>query len=830
MEPRPEHTSTSTPIQHLRRKQEVILSSVRAACSRMAPVWPLDRFIAVNPWWERTANEFGDVAARLGALSGARLLMPREHYKARWQQGQIGQEDLRAACREVGLRIPEAELFLHLERPQPLQRMQLMTHAMDAHRDLRHNMSWETEVTHQLSQFCAAWFDRGQAAWHMDSDESFYSAWLHTVRHERGIGLLMGARKLNSILCQLPEDPDVLLVNAMRSLDVPSNLQQAYLEALLLSINGWASWCAYQRWQDNLAGRENPDPVIRHLLAARLAWEWVLLQLADSDNVRIGWESIKSDWSSLEEDYREAIGLDLVWQRALELAYQRGLIAQLSLESPKEPVASCSVQAYFCIDVRSEVFRRALESVSPAIRTGGFAGFFGLPIAYQPLGLDEARPQLPGLLAPAMTVQDCCRHGKDACQIADRRRQRLQRGSLLDHLRTAGTAVFSYVEAAGILYGFKLVKDGLLGGHGAASSPGLSRSEAESLRPRLPVNGIDAHAEVQLAERVLRAMSLTGDFAPLVLLAGHGSSSDNNPHAAGLDCGACCGQTGEVNSRALAALLNSGRVRSGLVERGIQIPDTTWFIAGLHNTTTDRLALFDLDEAPETFAPQITELQAQLRAAGERCRRERSGRLGLGSQIGERALLGDVEERGRDWSQVRPEWGLAGNASFIVAMRERTRHLNLKGRSFLHDYDWRKDANFSILELIMTAPMVVTHWINMQYYASVVDNRLYGSGNKVLHNVVGGTIGVFEGNGGDLRTGLPMQSIHDGQDWVHEPVRLSVFIDAPRRAIDSVLGNHPGVRNLVDRGWIHLFQLDEGAYPVYHYQKGGWHPASPLGG
>ena len=42
------------------------------------------------------------------------------------------------------------------------------------------------------------------------------------------------------------------------------------------------------------------------------------------------------------------------------------------------------------------------------------------------------------------------------------------------------------------------------------------------------------------------------------------------------------------------------------------------------------------------------------------------------------------------------------------------------GRAFLHDYDWRHDEGFGVLELIMTAPVVVASWISLQYYGSTV--------------------------------------------------------------------------------------------------------------
>ena len=185
-------------------------------------------------------------------------------------------------------------------------------------------------------------------------------------------------------------------------------------------------------------------------------------------------------------------------------------------------------------------------------------------------------------------------------------------------------------------------------------------------------------------------------------------------------------------------------------------------------------------------------------------------------------LRAALEARAHDWAQVRPEWGLANNAAFIVGPRSRTRHMKLGGRSFLHDYDWRADSDGSILKLIMTAPMIVTHWINMQYYASTVDNVRYGSGNKVLHNVVGGNIGVFEGNGGDLRIGLPMQSLHDGLRWMHIPLRLSVFIAAPCAAIERILEKHQRVRQLIENEWVFLFQIDPEGFAVNAYRRGQW--------
>ncbi len=425
------------------------------------------------------------------------------------------------------------------------------------------------------------------------------------------------------------------------------------------------------------------------------------------------------------------------------------------------------------------------------------------------MGAASGVPQLPGLLAPRLRATDV----GVAPEVAEQRTRRLDARAAWKRFKHAALSGFSFVEVVGLLYGPKLLGDalGLTRPTAAPERAGLTEREHAARKPRLTEHATGeplAVAErVELAAGILRGMSLTSGFARLVALVGDGSRSVNNPHASGLDCGACCGRSGEVNARAVAALLNEPEVREGLRERGVGLADDTWFVAALHDTTTDDVALFDLDEVPDTHAAELETLRGWLAAASERARAERAPRLRLAGLDGP-ALRRALEARANDWSQVRPEWGLAGNAAFVVAPRDRSRALDLGGRAFLHDYRWDEDEDGAVLEGILTAPMVVTHWINFQYYASAVDNARFGSGNKVLHNVVGGGIGVLEGTGGDLRIGLPLQSLHDGERLVHEPIRLGVFVVAPRARIDAIVARHETVRHLVEHGWVHLVVID----------------------
>ena len=806
-------------------------AAITAACARIAPTWPLDRFIAVNPYWGQLERPIAAAAAQMAALSGSPLLMTRPWFRAEWNAGRIGREHLQAAIDAAGADCTVDELITALPAASGTpSRLPLATDLVDSQRDLGHAMAWRDYVTHHVSQCCAAYFDNGQAAWGPDRAGGLYPSWLRQSAHDFGPAMLMGDAGFTRRLAGLPGEPRALIAAALRALRVPEAAREAYCTALLMSINGWASWCAYERWQARL--EQGDDAQIVHLLAVRMAWEWLLDEghpdARVADGLQATWRDCDATFARLERASRH----DWLWQAALERSYQaplcRGLMAA---PLPAAAATVPAVQAVFCIDVRSEVYRRALEASSAAVQTLGFAGFFAMFIGYRPLGTEMQRPQLPGLMAPALCVTDECDAPALGEVLVQRRRQQLQWRQRWQAFRGGAGSGFSFVESCGLLYAGKLLKQ-RLGGTlptGSVEQTGLTADDRARLRPRLPA--IDSpgsptlDARCTMAATALDAMGLAHRLARLVLLAGHGSQSTNNPHAAGLDCGACGGQTGEVNARVLAQLLNDAAVRQGLQARGIAVPEATVFLAGLHNTTTDDLVLYDTDLLPASHAPDLDALRGWLADAGRRARAERAAALGLAAVADDAsALHAALQSRSADWAQTRPEWGLADCASFIVAPRSRSRHLNLGGRSFLHDYAWQRDAGFKVLELVMTAPMVVTNWINLQYHASVVDPQRYGSGNKVLHNVVGGHIGVFEGNGGDLRIGLPLQSVHDGEHWRHTPLRLSVFIQAPQEPVDRIIAAHTTVRHLIDNAWLHVFRLDDEAGCWRLIPGGGWEP------
>ncbi|NNM00751.1 MAG: DUF2309 family protein, partial [Gammaproteobacteria bacterium] len=451
--------------------------AVAAACSRIAPTWPLDRMIAVNPLWGRTSAPLPEVAGELATLSGSRLLMPRAWYREQWDAGVVSREHLASAIAESGATTTPDQLLAALDEAQPASTpLPLYSDAVDATTDGVHQMSWHDYVLQNISQLCASYFDDGQAQIQPDREGGLYAMWRRYVSKDMSPRFLMQLSGYRDAVRDLPTEAGAAIDFALDELEVPLPLRESYLSALLYSVNGWASWCAYLRWQAGLEGG-NDDHIVE-LLSIRLAWEWLLHRCVNAPEVALNWQGGLVRWEQAVPAARDAQGPDWLWQRALERAYQEQVSAGLAAAKAPAP-APVSVQAAFCIDVRSEVFRRALEAQSPAIKTLGFAGFFGLPIDYLALGADEARPQLPGLLAPALRVADTCSDDSCATDLPAKRHARLGKANRLKQFKTGPLSTFSFVETGGPLYALKLLGQSLGFGRpeAAAAQAGLSRTE-----------------------------------------------------------------------------------------------------------------------------------------------------------------------------------------------------------------------------------------------------------------------------------------------------------------------------------------------------------------
>ncbi|WP_308918138.1 DUF2309 domain-containing protein [Jannaschia sp. LMIT008] len=771
---------------------DAIMAAADRAARAIPPAWPLAATVAVNPFLGQTDRTLAQTGALMSRVAGAPVTMPRAWYAARIADGAIAASDLARAADAAGL--TERDLRDAATRPHPVPPALPTVAELAA---AASGTDWPGLVADRIGAWAGGFFDEGQALWAAPRGRGAWDAWRRNATHDL-TPEVAGLRGFAQFALDTHRNPAKVIARAVDTLGVRDDAREVYFHRLLLTMGGWAQAARYRLWQAEL--RNGTDATLLDLLAIRLVWEEAL-HGQHADAIADAWAAAKDAYAAPLDPDRDA-GIDAALQHAAECAAQRDLAATLAAPGPAPRGGRPALQAAFCIDVRSEVFRRALEAVDPAIRTLGFAGFFGLRAAHRAFASDVEEMRLPVLLTPA--VHSVAGDGTDDAAQADRTaRFHARARRAWGRFKLAAVSSFAFVEAMGPVYAAKLVRDalGLPGRRPAAPEPAPRLDPALSLPDR-----IDA------AETVLRAMSLTDDFARLVLIAGHGANVTNDPYASALHCGACGGYSGEVNARLLAALLNDADVRAGVAERGIAIPRDTLFLGALHDTTTDAVAIYDADHPSPDHAADLDRARDWLARAGAMTRAERATRL-------PRADADGIAARSRDWAEVRPEWALAGCKAFVAAPRSRTAGRSLEGRAFLHDYDWRRDEGFGVLELIMTAPVVVASWISLQYYGSTVAPKLWGSGDKLLHNVVGG-IGVLEGNGGTLRAGLSWQSVHDGTDYVHDPLRLSVCIEAPREAMTDVLRRHDGVRALFDNRWLHLFALDEAGRMAWRYAGG----------
>ncbi|WMF04500.1 putative inorganic carbon transporter subunit DabA [Micromonospora robiginosa] len=841
-----------------------VVAAATAATDHVGAVAPLDAFVAVNPLAGRESVPFARATAELRDLAGARTHLPAAEYRRWLRDGRVSRADLTAVLpppvpgpvalghRRVdatALHLAVLEHPVHDGPPPPADLLAVARRRLadlpacprprtpDADGPLTLAETLDralgtrivADVDDLVAGWCAAHLGRPAARWPVPgpADEGCWARWRRLAGADPAPAR-WGVVGLAALVDALPPAPEQAVAVLLRAVGVPPAAWSTYLSRSLLRLPGWAG---HARWAQAHPGA-GPAVSPLDLLAVRLTYEYALAGAAAQrhlelppvlDAIAAATPTTLPRAAGITPDVlaRLAGALDVdvatlaclpgetvallrdaalrltpsrqseVWLAAAEHAYRRRLRHRLDrdVDRPSAP-APALAQAVFCIDVRSEGLRRHLEAAGP-VDTYGFAGFFGLPVRTVTAGARRGRDRCPVLMRPVATVEET-----RAAHEVSRRRSRQAWRRAYAAAKADPVGAFAFVEVAGVLATAALLL--------RAVAPGRFAPAADHTAPTAAdlAAAMTLDEQVYYAEATLRTVGLTAGFAPLVLLCGHGATSANNPYAAALDCGACGGNRGGVSARLAAAVLNRPEVRAALAERGIHLPDGTHVLAGEHDTVTDEVRLFDLDAVPARLLPAVGELSGRLAEAGARLRVERAARLPG------RPRPHRLPRRAGDWAQVRPEWALAGNAAFIAAPRELTAGVDLGCRTFLHSYDHTGDRDATALETIMTGPLVVAAWINLQYYFSTVDPQRLGAGTKTVHTVLGDALGVLSGSGGDLRLGLPLQSVGDGTRPAHDPLRLLAVIQAPHHLVDAVLGRNPGLRQLVDGGWMSLTVVD----------------------
>lgn len=794
--------------------KDQVKESIEKACSRIAPAWTLENSIAVNPYLGLSDLTFEKAAEVLKYRGNVQLYMPLDFYLKYIKEGKINKNDLQKAL-DHSYYNESIDTFLQwtktlVNKDNSAQKINTLTQAAEE----LYQVDFTGLMVNHVSEWMGSFFKDSKAV----TPETMFHAW-KTYSTLDLLPELSGVKKYRAFIKGIPDNAWTAILVGLEKLKIKEQWVETYVHTLLLKTIGWSSYCAGLDWQNKLYGGE--IGFVKVMLAILISWESALIQ--EDDALKSVWnERLKqiknASNSGIEDEYLQA---QAMLQDAFDFSHQRELMAQINnhktsdLDNEEDlPEA----QMVFCIDVRSEVYRRNLEAVKENIETLGFAGFFGFPVNYKPLIHENEKNQCPALIPSGPKVYETTKEAKD---LQKKMKTSLEKGMLREawtKFKTGSVSSFSFVSPLGLFYLPKLIGDSL-GWTTPIKNPKKQEfGQVISGNHKLDLSSIPFNERLGMAKSALSAMGLTHKFAPLILITGHGSTSVNNPHASGLDCGACGGNSGEINALVAQLILNDKDIRSSLKKENIIIPDDTVFIACLHNTTTDVISILDEEAIPTTHIAKMEAIKGSLVLASQAARKERASRMGISKEDAETSIF----RRANDWAQVRPEWGLAGCSSFIIAPRNRTKGLNLKGKAFLHSYQWQADKSFNILETIMTAPMIVTSWINLQYYASTVDNKKMGAGNKTLHNVTA-HLGVMEGSRGDLRIGLPLQSIHDGKDFQHLPHRLNVIIEAPKEEVTRIIKKHEQLTALCDHKWITILLMDdEGKISDRYLHSGHW--------
>ncbi|HEX8762921.1 MAG TPA: DUF2309 domain-containing protein [Candidatus Saccharimonadales bacterium] len=515
-----------------------------------------------------------------------------------------------------------------------------------------------------------------------------------------------------------------------------------------------------------------------------------------------------------------------IWQDAFEWSYYDTVLAGLTLsaDAATEKASTKNFQSIFCIDEREYSLRTYVERLDDHCETFGAPGFFGVEFYFHPAHAKFYDKLCPAPVTPNYLIKEIPKnnsgqpHPKEI--MYTKHSHKLVRGFLLSYilgLPALGKLIANLINPAMS----PAIADAF--GHMDPNADLTVVHTGEYDKEKGLQVGFTVEEMADRVEKLLRCIGLVKNFAPLVYVIGHGSSSANNPHHGAHDCGACSGRPGLVNARVFAYMANYQPVRDLLKARGLSIPSSTQFVGAMHDTAADVMKFYD----EEVLTDKNSQLHRQKKQLFEKAldldAKERSRRfMSIDTTQPIEKIRSDIKKRSVSYYEPRPELGHGTNALCVVGRRSLTKHLFLDRRAFLNSYDHTTDPEGELLLSVLTPLGVVCGGINLEYFFSRMDNYKLGAGTKLPHNVMG-LIGVANSSDGDLRSGLPLQMIE-----VHDPVRLMMIVEHYPKVVQKVIQSNPMLYEWFDNEWIHLAALHPEEKMIYVFREGEFVPYAPL--
>lgn len=794
------------------------LSQVIHALTHYLPTQtPIKDFIHHNTLHAFQDMKFYDAIFRASKIFGYQVTLELEDFRGLFRQGRIREDVLqRILLERKGEELMELWAYRLMHKEYDLH-IEARIGRVRANWKRAYRLDLDNLVHPLLFRILGAYLDQGISLWHFPRvDKGFLEAVRELDQHS--LSSFFKGKRARKLL----QDRKVGTEDLLEILVGDPRFYTEYLFDQQFAHHGWSGMVATVEAQPHTL-LYNKKISLQDLIHLELLME---IDALDAE-LGMGWAPL-STLVNLDHEHlfdpvpvTELQEVFMIWQDAFEWSYYDEVLTGIrKVYEPGGGAEVKSFQAVFCIDERECSLRRHIEHVAPECGTFGAPGFFGVEFYFLPEGGKFYEKLCPAPVTPTFLVKEVEGTGERKKRIIYEKQS---------HSVFFG---FFYSMVLGFYAAIELVLNLFRPKMNAAISNAFGHMDQHSkllfehTGTEALENGLQVGFTIdQMADRVeglLRNIGLIKDFAPLVYMISHGSSSANNPHHGAHDCGACSGRPGATNSRVFCLMANHPKVREVLRGRGLDIPAGTAFVPAMHDTASDLMGYYDTALLSPANQERHKENAQNFEKALDLNAKERSRRfVSIPTDKDIKKVRKAIEQRSVSFFEPRPELGHGTNALCIVAPRALSKKLFLDRRAFLNSYDYRTDPEGKRLLGVIKPLPVVCGGINLEYYFSRVDNQKFGAGTKLPHNVMG-LIGVTNSSDGDLRPGLPLQMIE-----VHDPVRLLMIVEHFPEVVLQTIRTLPEVYEWFENEWVHILVISPDNGSFYYFRDHAFHLYEP---